>query len=62
MCCTCDAKSNEIRRLHKVCNSKDVIINSCIDLITQLLDESGKTNEQKASFQKEIDYFKENVG
>lgn len=57
-----DKLREEIRRLHKVCRSKDVIIQSAIDMIIELLNQSGKTPEQKESYLKEVNYFKENLG
>lgn len=52
----------EIRRLHTVCRSKDVIIQSAIDMIKELLDQSGKPEIQKESYLKEVKYFEENLG
>jgi len=52
----------EIRRLHTVCRSKDVVIQSACDMIRELLDQSDKTEEQKETFLSEIKYFEENKG
>lgn len=64
-----EAKSKEIKRLHTVCNSKDVIIRSACEMIKELLEKMDDVNikypitdELKEAFLKEVRYFEENLG